>query len=172
MHRNGLSGRVLVLNQSYEPLAVCNVQKAVILMYLHKAELIAEQNHRKIRSVNCAFPFPSVIRLFQYKRIPYKGIMLSRKNIIRRDGHRCQYCGSRSAPLTVDHIIPRARGGADTWDNLVTACLPCNNKKSDKSLERAGLTLLSVPRRPSHVSFLMHSVMRVDPLWKPYLFMA
>lgn len=172
MHRNGLSGRVLILNQSYEPLVVCSVQKAIILLYLQKAELIAEQSHRAIRSVSRSFPFPSVIRLFKYRRIPYKGIMLSRKNIIRRDGHRCQYCGSSSAPLTVDHIIPRARGGRDSWDNLVTACLPCNNKKSDKTLERAGLTLMSVPRRPSHVSFLMQSVTRVDPLWKPYLFMA
>ncbi|MCB2205624.1 HNH endonuclease [bacterium] len=166
-----MSGRVLVLNQSYEPLTVCSVQKAVILLFLEKAQIVVEKADRKIRSVSCAYPFPSVIRLNSYKRVPYKGIMLSRKNIIRRDGHRCQYCGRTGTQLTVDHIIPRARGGKDSWENLVTACLACNNKKGSRTPERAGFTLLSVPRRPSHVSFIRHSVARVDELWKPYLFM-
>ena len=169
--RNGISGRVLVLNQSYEPLLVCSVQKAVILLYLQKAEIVVESVHRKLRSVSRTYPFPSVIRLNKYKRIPFKGIMLSRKNILRRDGHRCQYCGTSSATLTVDHIIPRSRGGKDSWDNLVAACIACNNRKGNRSPERAGMALLSVPRRPSHVSFIMHSVNTVDELWKPYLFM-
>jgi len=169
--RNGISGRVLVLNQSYEPLLVCSVQKAVILLYLQKAEIVVENMHRKLRSVSRVYPFPSVIRLNKYKRIPFKGIMLSRKNILRRDGHRCQYCGTTAAPLTVDHIIPRSRGGKDSWDNLVAACIACNNRKGNRSPERAGMALRSVPRRPSHVSFIMHSVSTVDELWKPYLFM-
>jgi 5-methylcytosine-specific restriction endonuclease McrA len=160
------------LNQSYEPLTVCSVQKAVILVFLNKADIVIEHPQRKIRTVNTSFPFPSVIRLSHYKRIPYRGIMLSRKNILRRDGHRCQYCGGTSAPLTVDHIIPRARGGPDTWENLVTACLPCNNRKRDHSPERAGMKLSSVPHRPSRVSFIAQSVHHVDELWKPYLFMA
>ncbi|MFZ1730696.1 MAG: HNH endonuclease [Bacteroidota bacterium] len=163
---------MLVLNQSYEPLTVCSVQKAVILCFLHKADIVIEHPQRKIRTVNTSFPFPSVIRLSNYKRIPFRGIMLSRKNILRRDGHRCQYCGGTSAPLTVDHIIPRARGGPDTWENLVTACLPCNNRKRDHSPERAGMTLSSIPHRPSRVSFIAQSVHHVDELWKPYLFMA
>jgi len=167
-----ISGRVLILNQSYEPLTVCSVQKAVILLFLQKAEIVVENTRRSIRSVSCTYPFPSVIRLNCYKRIPYKGIMLSRKNIIRRDGHRCQYCGATSTQLTVDHIKPRAHGGLNSWENLVTACLSCNNKKGDRTPERAGFTLLSVPRRPSHVSFIRHSVARVDELWKPYLFMT
>ncbi|MBN1447162.1 MAG: HNH endonuclease [Bacteroidetes bacterium] len=167
-----MSGRVLVLNQSYEPLLVCNVQKAVILVYLQKAEIVVENTQRKIRSVTRTFAFPSVIRLNHYKRVPFKGIMLSRKNILRRDGHRCQYCGSTSAPLTVDHVIPRSRGGTDSWDNLVAACIACNNRKGSRSPERAGMTLRSVPRRPSHVSFIMQSVHKVDELWKPYLFMT
>ena len=147
------------------------MQKAVILLFLHKAELVVSHARRSIRSVSCTYPFPSVIRLNSYKRVPYKGIMLSRKNIIRRDGHRCQYCGSTAGQLTVDHIVPKALGGKDSWENLITACLPCNNKKGNRTPERAGFTMLSVPRRPSHVSFLRHAMPRVDDLWKPYLFM-
>ncbi|MBR9977525.1 MAG: HNH endonuclease [Bacteroidetes bacterium] len=167
-----LSGRVLILNQSYEPLSVCNVQKAVILLFLQKAELVAERPHRSIRTVSETYPFPSVIRLSHYKRVPFKRIMLSRKNILRRDGHRCQYCGATAPPLTVDHVIPKARGGQDSWENLVTACLSCNNRKRDNTIERAGMMLRSVPRRPSHVSLLVHSVHHVDDNWKPYLFIA
>lgn len=163
---------MLVLNQSYEPLSVCSVQKAVILVFLDKADIVIENPHRKIHTVNAPYPFPSVIRLSHYKRVPFKNIMLSRKNILRRDGHRCQYCGGTTAPLTVDHIIPRSHGGKDTWENLVTACLACNNRKRDHSPERAGMTLRSVPRRPSRVSFIAQSVHNVDDLWKPYLFMA
>ncbi len=169
---SSISGRVLVLNQSYEPLSVCSVQKAVILIFLMKADIVIENPHRKIRTVNSNYPFPSVIRLSNYTRVPFKNIMLSRKNILRRDGHRCQYCGGTAAPLTVDHIVPRARGGMDSWENMVTACLPCNNHKRDRTPERAGMTLRSVPRRPSRVSFIVQSVHQVDELWKPYLFMG
>jgi len=162
----------LVLNQSYEPISICNVQKAVVMLFLHKAELVVDNKKRCIRSVNAAWPFPSVIRLKQYHRIPFKGIMLSRKNILRRDGHRCQYCGSVSPPLTVDHVIPKARGGSDSWENLVTACIKCNNKKGDLTPDMAGLTLLSTPKRPSHVAFIFQSVASIDEVWKPYLFIA
>ncbi len=148
------------------------MQKAVILLYLEKADIVIENPLRKIRTVNAPYPFPSVIRLSHYKRVPFKNVILSRKNILRRDGHRCQYCGGTSAPLTVDHIIPRARGGKDSWENLVTACLPCNNRKRDHTPERAGMTLKSVPRRPSRVSFIVQSAHAVEELWKPYLFMA
>ncbi|MBR9975957.1 MAG: HNH endonuclease [Bacteroidetes bacterium] len=167
-----MRGRVLVLNQSYEPLTVCSVQKAVILLYLHKADVVIEHPQRSIRTVSTCYPFPSVIRLSHYKRVPFKQIMLSRKNILRRDGHRCQYCGGTAPPLTVDHIIPRARGGCDTWENLVTACLSCNNRKRDHTPERAGMTLRSVPHRPSHVSLIVHSLHSVDEHWKPYLFIS
>ncbi len=167
-----ISGRVLILNQSYEPITVCSVQKAVILLYLDKAEIVAETEGRWIRSVSQRLPFPSVIRLRRYKRVPYKQIMLSRKNILRRDGHRCQYCGTSASPLTVDHIVPRSHGGRDTWENLVTACVRCNNIKSNRTPEHAGMYLRSIPRKPSHVTFIVHSVGHVDTHWRPYLFMA
>ncbi|MDH7516273.1 MAG: HNH endonuclease [Bacteroidota bacterium] len=165
-----LSGRVLILNQSYEPITVCNVQKAVILVYLEKAEIVATADGKVIRSPSTAFPFPSVIRLTQYKRVPYRRIILSRKNILRRDNHCCQYCGTTAAPITVDHVIPRSQGGTDTWENLVAACIRCNNLKGDRTPEKAGMRLRSIPRRPSHVSFIIHSAGTVDEAWRPYLF--
>ena len=163
---------MLVLNQSYEPISVCNLRKAVILLFLDKAEMVVEDGGKKLHSISSVFPYPSVIRLNQYKRIPYKNILLSRKNILRRDGHRCQYCGTTAPPLTVDHVLPRALGGRDSWENLVAACVRCNNRKGSRTLEHSGLALRSIPRRPSHVAFIMHSVNTVEERWKPYLFMA
>jgi len=142
------------------------------LLYLNKAEIVATADGRLIRSVSAEYPFPSIIRLAQYKRIPFKNIILSKKNILRRDGHQCQYCGSTTHPITVDHIIPKAHGGPDTWENLVAACIRCNNLKGDSAPENAGLRLRSKPRRPTHVTFIIHSNASVDERWKPYLFMA
>src|SRR5207249_4416187 len=124
-----LSSKVLILNQNYEPMSVCNVKKAIVLLYLGKAELIEAHNGRLVRSVSAAMPFPSIVRLSVYIHIPYKKIILSRKNILRRDSHRCQYCGSGDRSLTVDHVIPKSKLGEDTWENLVTACVECNNRK-------------------------------------------
>lgn len=160
-----------MLNQSYEPISVCNVEKAVILIYLSKAEIVTTDDGRVIRSVNARMPFPSIIRLTHYKRIPYKNIILSRKNILRRDGHRCQYCGTTTPPITVDHILPKALGGRESWENLVAACIRCNNIKSNRTPEKAGFKLRSVPRRPTHVTFIIHSVGTMDDRWRPYLFM-
>ncbi len=148
------------------------MQKAVVLVYLEKAEIVATADGKVIRSVSSSFPFPSVIRLGQYKRVPFKNIILSRKNVLRRDGHRCQYCGSTALPITIDHIVPRAQGGADSWENLVAACMRCNNMKGDRTPEKAGLHLRSTPRRPTHVAFIIHSVSALDDRWKPYLFLG
>ncbi|MEX1276821.1 MAG: HNH endonuclease [Bacteroidota bacterium] len=166
-----MNRKVLVLNHNYEPLSVCNVKKAVILLYLGKAELIEASDGRLLRSVSLTMPFPSIVRLSIYVRIPFKKIVLSRKNILRRDGHRCQYCGRADVPLTVDHITPRARGGEDSWENLVCACVRCNNKKGDRSPQEAQLHLLRKPIRPNHVMFIRDFVGTVDEGWKPYLFM-
>ena len=162
---------MLVLNQSYEPLTVCSVQKAFILVYLQKAEVVATLNGKQLRSVNARYPFPSIVRLNRYRRIPFKEIILSRKNILRRDGHRCQYCGTTRPPITVDHVIPRSQGGPDVWENLVAACIRCNNAKGDRTPEQAGMKLLSKPRRPSHISFIIHSMNNIETTWRPYLFM-
>jgi len=162
---------VLVLNQNYEPMSVCNVKKAIILLYLGKAELIEAHNGKQIHSISVSMPSPSIVRLSVYIHVPYKKIILSRKNILRRDGHRCQYCGRHDAPLTVDHIVPKAKLGEDTWENLVTACVLCNNRKGNRTLEDSHMKLMRKPMKPNHVTFIRHFVGTIDERWKPYLFM-
>lgn len=166
-----LSGKVLVLNQNYEAMSICNVQRAVVLLFLGKAELISSKDSKKVRSVKTAIPFPTIVRLRVYIKVPYKKIVLSRKNILRRDNHKCQYCGRADLTLTIDHIVPRSKDGDDTWENLVTACVKCNNKKGDRSPEEAKMQLVKKPSKPSHITFMKHFVGRVDDDWRPYLYM-
>ncbi len=161
---------MLLLNQSYEPLTICNVKKAIILILLHKAELVADKKNRKLRSISSTFPWPTVIRLKNYVNLPFKKIILSRKNIFKRDGHKCAYCGRGDLPLTVDHIIPRSRNGEDSWENLVAACLPCNSKKGDHLLEDVNMELLITPYRPNYIMFIKNSAGRLDSTWEPFLF--
>ncbi|MFC2082122.1 HNH endonuclease [Bacteroidota bacterium] len=162
----------MLLNQSYEPLTICNVKKAIILIFLGKAELVTDNSHKSLRTVSKIFPWPSVIRLNAYIRLPYKKIIITRKNILKRDRHRCAYCGRGDLPLTLDHIIPKSRGGEDNWENLVSACLPCNNKKGDRTPEEAGMLLKIKPYAPNHITFIRNAVGRIDENWKPYLFQA
>ena len=166
-----LANRVLVLNQSYEPISVCSAKKAFLLIFLLKADPVAEREDRVLRSVNATYPYPSVIRLSSYIRVRFKNVELSRRNILRRDNNQCQYCGKITTPLTLDHIIPRSRGGMDTWDNLVTACIRCNNRKGNQTPEEAGIKLAKQPRKPHHVIFLKNFMGKVDEAWKPYLFL-
>ncbi len=105
-------------------------------------------------------------------RVHYKRVMLSRKNILRRDNHKCQYCGRSDLPLTIDHVIPKSKGGQDTWENLVAACIKCNNKKGDRTFEEANMQLIRKPFRPSHIMFLKNFVGQVDERWKPYLYLV
>jgi 5-methylcytosine-specific restriction endonuclease McrA len=165
-----LSGKVLLLNGNYEPLSICGVQKAIILIYLEKAELVCAAEGKVIRSAMTTMEYPSVVRLSRYIHVPFKKVILSRKNILRRDGHQCQYCGHRSG-LTVDHIMPKSRGGEDSWENLTAACLRCNNKKGDRTPSEANMPLRKRPVRPNHVVFLRQYLGRIDKGWEPYLFM-
>ncbi|NOZ61110.1 MAG: HNH endonuclease [Calditrichaeota bacterium] len=165
-----LNGNVLVLNQSFEPMSVTSVRKAIILVYLGKAEMV-EKNCEFVHSVNEEFPLPSIVRIKRYIHVPRKRIILTRKNIMRRDNHRCQYCGRKDVGLTIDHVIPKVRGGPDTWENLVCACVHCNNKKGNRTPEEAGMTLLHEPKRPNHIFFIRYTAGRIDKRWKPYLFM-
>jgi 5-methylcytosine-specific restriction endonuclease McrA len=152
-------------------MSVINVKKAIVLLYLGKAELIESHQTRQVHSVSMAMPFPSIVRLSFYVRVPFKKIILSRKNILRRDGHRCQFCGRGDVPLTVDHVMPISRAGEDTWENLVAACVKCNNRKGDRTPEEAHMPLLRKPMRPNHVTFIRHFVGTLDERWKPYLFL-
>jgi len=146
------------------------VKRAIVLTFLGKAEVVNAEVERKIRSVYRSFACPSIVRLSLFVRVPYKKIILSRKNILRRDNHKCQYCGS-VVNLTVDHVIPKSRGGEETWENLVTACVKCNNKKGNRTPEESKLHLKTIPKKPSHITFIKNFVGRIDEGWKPYLYM-
>ena len=139
-----MNSRVLVLNQDNSPLMVCSVERAFILVFLKKSELVRPANGHRLHSVTQSFPMPSVIRLNRYVNAPYKGVNLTRQNIFKRDNFECQYCGTRR-DLTVDHVVPRAKGGGDTWMNLVAACKRCNAKKGDYTPEEASMALRKNP---------------------------
>lgn len=159
---------VLVLNQDYTPLTVCTVQKAFLLMFLDKADLILQLDDRQLRSISKNYPFPSVVRIKRYVSIPYKGVVMSRSNIFKRDGGKCQYCGTKK-DLTLDHVIPRSKGGKSTWTNLVTACKKCNSRKGDSSLDVLGMKLSKHPVKPSYVSFLKMNQSTYREEWNTYL---
>jgi 5-methylcytosine-specific restriction endonuclease McrA len=105
-----MNGHVLVLNRDYSALSICSVKRAVVMLHLHKVELVEALGHRAVRSATVSHPWPSIVRLSLYINVPYRRIMLTRKNVIRRDGFRCQYCGSRDR-LTIDHVIPKSLSG-------------------------------------------------------------
>ena len=159
--------KVLVLNASYEPLNICSWRRAVVLILKGKAESI-EHNGKMLSE---AVALPTVIRLRNYVKIPYKEISLSRRNVLHRDNYTCQYCGERRHDLTIDHIMPRSRGGIDSWENVVAACLKCNVKKGDRTPREAHMVLMTTPRRPpSHVTFEIskHSLSG-HTYWNKYL---
>lgn len=166
-----MTGHVLVLNQDYRALTICSVERATILVLLEKAELVAADGGRTLRSPTTQLPWPSVVRLRAFVALPFANITLTRKNVFRRDHHRCQYCGDRDR-LTIDHVMPRSRGGRDTWENLVTACVPCNNRKGSRTPDEARMALKRRPVRPSYVMFIRDFVGILDDHWKPYLFLA
>ncbi|TNE68419.1 HNH endonuclease [bacterium] len=165
-----LSGQVLVLNQDYQPLSICSLKKAFVLVLLEKAELLHKNPEKSIRTVSAEFDYPTVIRLYDYIRIPQKKIVVTRKNILKRDGNHCQYCG-RKDDLTIDHVIPRSRGGSDEWDNLVACCSSCNVKKGNRTPKEAQMPLMSKPHKPNHLMYLRAQMNTIIEDWKPYLYM-
>lgn len=163
------SGKALILNQDYSAISVCSIYKAFLLVYLNKAELVAAVEGSKLNSVTESYPMPSVIRLNKYARVPYRqGVVLNRHNIFKRDGHKCQYCGN-SKDLTLDHVLPSSRGGKSTWDNLITACRPCNSRKGDRTPDEAGMKMTQAPFKPSFVLFLRDFHGSVSQDWLHYL---
>ena len=139
---------VLVLNQSYEPLSICRVRRAVVLLYQSKAEML-ENGSGFIHSASHVFPVPSVIRLaIAVRRAPRSGRKLTRLEVFKRDRYICQYCGKETRQLTLDHVLPRYRGGQHTWENVVSACVPCNRRKAGRTPREAGMRLIHQPSRP------------------------
>lgn len=163
--------QVLVLNQDYQAISLCEPSRAMILVLLQKAEMVADLADRKMRSVHKEFRYPSIIRLQNYVQLPYKKIRLTRKNVFVRDRHTCAYCGSTDR-LTLDHLVPRAQGGGTHWNNLITACEPCNSFKGDQSLEDSGLQLSHKPFRPSFIMYMSVFAGQVHEAWKPFLMMG
>jgi 5-methylcytosine-specific restriction endonuclease McrA len=162
--------KVLLLSSSYEPIAFCNMRKALGLIALNKAEAIEIRGDLKIKGVSKLFDCPSIIRLKDRQRNVKVKVQLNRKNIMKRDGFMCMYCGSCSE-LTIDHIVPKSKGGKTSWENLVTACTKCNNIKDDKFLHEAGFKLKTTPKMPNRIVFLRQEVNTIEENWKPYLYL-
>lgn len=164
------SKKVLVLNQSYQPITVTTVKKAVTLTWRNKVEMV-EIGEQILRSPNAEYPLPVVIRLKNHVRYnPFRRVELNRKNLFRRDSNTCVYCGSKES-LTLDHVLPKSRGGKTTWENVVTACHPCNNRKDNKTPEEVGFKLKIQPKQPNHIAFLTKDS-KFHEKWKPYLYMV
>lgn len=163
-----MSGKVLVLNQDYSPLTVCTVQRAFLLVFLEKAELLEADHKEELHTVSTTYPMPAVIKIKNYIQVPYRGVVLTRQNIFKRDHGLCQYCGTDN-DLTLDHLVPRSKGGKSTWNNLVTACKACNAKKGNHTLEEAGLVLKRPPFKPSYIMFLRNNLGTMKKEWASYL---
>jgi 5-methylcytosine-specific restriction endonuclease McrA len=161
--------QVLVLNASFEPLNVCSVRRAHVLVFKGKAEVVEELD-RPLHSASTIFPWPHVIRLLSYVRVPQiVQRKISRRALFARDGWRCVYCGSASARLTLDHVIPRSRGGGSVWENVVTSCAPCNLRKGDRMPHEAHMELPQPPRPPAPVLFIRLAAPKIPHRWEPYL---
>ncbi len=166
------AGRVLVLNATYEPINVCSVRRAAVLLLKAKAELL-EHATWELRSEHTAMPRPVVIRLVSYVKVPRDTHRrkITRRAVFARDGWACQYCGSRSN-LTVDHVIPRSKGGGSSWDNIVASCAPCNRRKGDRLPHQVNMHPRVKPRTPGAHIFIQLASPTIPATWKQYLPLA
>ena len=160
-------GRALVLNASYEPLCVVTARRAVVLVLMEKADVLHDTG-AEMHAERVSVPIPSVIRLRYYVRVPYRRrAPLNRRAVFARDDHRCQYCGG--AAESIDHVVPRARGGQHVWENVVAACRPCNTRKRDRLLEETTMSLRRRPSVPRELTWVVVAVGTVPAHWEPYL---
>ena len=162
---------VLVLNASYEPLSVVSVKRAIVLLLKEKAEVI-EATKAVIRSEYLTLQVPLVIRLVYYVRIPRKiSLPVSRRALLARDLYTCQYCGAQPGKqdLTVDHVLPRSRGGKTTWENVVIACKRCNGRKGNKTPKEANMPLLAKPARPKYFAMAYVTSLEARNIWEKYI---
>jgi 5-methylcytosine-specific restriction endonuclease McrA len=163
------NGRVLVLNATYEPINVCSVRRAVVLLLKDKAELL-ERGGWELHSENATLARPVVIRLVSYVHVPRDAHRrkITRRAVFARDGWTCQYCGSHSN-LTVDHVIPRSKGGSSSWENIVASCAPCNRRKGDRLPKQAGMHPRHAPRTPRAEIFIHVASPTIPTAWLQYL---
>lgn len=164
--------RTLVLNAGYEPVQLVSWQKALCLVLSEKAEVVALYE-AVARSVTQQFRLPSVVRLVRYVRAVSRLTMVrcTRKNVLLRDRYQCQYCGvkCRQQTISIDHVVPRSKGGKTVWTNVVAACHTCNRKKANRSPERAGMKLMREPRRPHWADLIEDPAREAEADWLPYL---
>jgi 5-methylcytosine-specific restriction endonuclease McrA len=160
---------VLVLNATYEPINVCTVRRAVVLLLKEKAEVV-EHGEFALHSASQTINRPVVIRLVTYVRVPRDTHRrkITRRAVFARDDWTCQYCGSR-ANLTVDHVIPRSKGGPSSWENIVASCAPCNRRKGDALPPQVGMQLLRQPRTPGPTVFIHVASPTIPTAWRQYL---
>ncbi len=159
---------VLVLNQNYQPLNICNARRAISLLGRGKAELL-ENGRGSIRSISQTFPIPSVIRLIYMVKRPLMRRRLSRKAIFYRDGFSCQYCGKATKDLTLDHIVPRSKHGPHVWENVVSACIPCNHRKAGLAPAEANMRLLKEPTAPRPNPYYLFHHRNILDEWRPFM---
>jgi 5-methylcytosine-specific restriction endonuclease McrA len=160
----------LVLNASYEPLSVVPARRAVCLVLADKADMI-EADGTELHSPSITLPSPLVVRLRYMVKVPYqRRTALSRRAVFARDDYRCQYCGHTAD--SIDHVLPRSRGGLHDWENVAASCRPCNLAKRDRTPDEAGMRLLRPCRAPRAAAWVVVSVARVPEAWKPYLAIA
>jgi 5-methylcytosine-specific restriction endonuclease McrA len=171
--RSSSSGRVLVLNASYEPINVCTVRRAAVLILKQRAEVL-EHSEWSLHAESLTLPRPVVIRLMTYVKIPRDAHRrkITRRAVFARDRWTCQYCGHERGNLTVDHVIPRSKGGGSSWDNIVTCCAPCNRRKGDRLPRQANMVPVNAPRAPSSTIFIHVAAPTIPPAWEQYLVAA
>jgi 5-methylcytosine-specific restriction endonuclease McrA len=163
-----LPRHVLVLNTTYEPIHVCSTRRAIVLLLKGKAEVL-ESGTQVLHSQSGAIILPQVIRLRTYVHIPWGARRrISRRVILARDGYACQYCGS-TGHLTLDHVVPRSRGGESSWDNVVASCAPCNVRKGSNLPHEVGMAPRTKPRPPAPADFLLPKAKEVPASWVRYL---
>ena len=164
--RAGSSISVLVLNQNFEPINVCNARRALVLIGRGKAEVVSDSG-RLLRTVASTFPIPSVIRMVYFIKRPRPVARLSRREVFARDSYTCQYCGTATRDLTLDHIVPRHRGGAHTWENLVSACKSCNHRKAGRTPTEARMRLRCEPNAPREsLITIFWRYLEQQPAWR------
>ncbi len=161
--------QVLLLNASYEPLTTLPMRRAVVLVLCEKAEIVHDDTSGAVlRSASLVLAAPSVIRLRRFVKVPFRGrVPLTRAALMRRDNYRCVYCGRRAE--TVDHVVPRSRGGSHSWENCVASCMACNIRKADRLLEELGWTSHVSPGAPRGPHWRLVGAHHGDPQWAPYL---
>jgi 5-methylcytosine-specific restriction endonuclease McrA len=160
---------VLLLNANYQPLNVCTTKRAIGLLTMGKAEML-HNGRGYIHTVRISFPRPSVIRLGYMVKRPRERVKLTKQEIFRRDHYTCQYCGVKAKGLTLDHIIPRHRGGEHSWTNLVAACPECNRKKGGRTLQEARMRLIKQPQEPRPTAiYLYGAYLSENDDWRDYL---